>query len=265
MIRQLTEVDRTAVLNYLYQDQHYNIFPIGDIESFGFDTDFQTVYGEFDQQNQYMSIFLKYRSNGIYYSHMKHFNDAYLPIIKQCRLSFISGKSELMDLINPHLHDFERHREYFCRAQIKTIPSIKHKDVIKRATSREDCGKIFDLLNDIDEFSSMFSHRENYIDGKMKSLEMGVTLFIEKEGKAIATLATTAETTVNAMVISVATDKQYRNRGYATMLLQELMRIYFEEKHKELCLFYDNPSAGRIYLRLGFENIGMWDFYRRIK
>lgn len=27
---------------------------------------------------------------------------------------------------------------------------------------------------------------------------------------------------------------------------------------KMLCLFYDNPEAGSIYKRLGFEDIGKW-------
>ena len=27
---------------------------------------------------------------------------------------------------------------------------------------------------------------------------------------------------------------------------------------KSLCLFYDNPKAGSIYHRLGFENIDRW-------
>ena len=27
---------------------------------------------------------------------------------------------------------------------------------------------------------------------------------------------------------------------------------------KELCLFYDNPDAGTIYKKLGFEDIGFW-------
>ncbi|MGA0633387.1 GNAT family N-acetyltransferase, partial [Bacillus thuringiensis] len=27
-------------------------------------------------------------------------------------------------------------------------------------------------------------------------------------------------------------------------------------------LFYNNPTAGRIYKRLGFKDIGMWTMYR---
>ncbi|MBZ9687115.1 hypothetical protein G9F72_012350 [Clostridium estertheticum] len=29
-----------------------------------------------------------------------------------------------------------------------------------------------------------------------------------------------------------------------------------------LCLFYDNPSAGKIYKSLGFEEIGFWSLWK---
>lgn len=33
------------------------------------------------------------------------------------------------------------------------------------------------------------------------------------------------------------------------------------KEEKELCLFYDNPEAGNIYRRIGFEDIGLWMLY----
>ncbi len=92
---------------------------------------------------------------------------------------------------------------------------------------------------------------------------MGVTLFIEEAGKVVSSVATTAETTKSAMVVSVATKEEARNKGYASALMMELMKEYLINKNKELCLFYDNPSAGKIYHRLGFETIGTWDMYKK--
>ena len=98
----------------------------------------------------------------------------------------------------------------------------------------------------------------------MNSINMGTTLYIEDGKKIIATVATTAETKKSAMVVSVATDYKYRNNGFASLLMQDLMERYFRIKHKSLCLFYDNPQAGKIYLRLGFEMIGKWNMYSKI-
>ncbi|MBI9009060.1 MAG: GNAT family N-acetyltransferase [Tenericutes bacterium] len=261
MIRLLKEEDRTSVLEYLYQDVNYNIFPIGDIEVFGFDTDFQRIYAEFDEDNNYLSIFLRYRENAVYYSHKRYFNEAYAEILKKDSFDFFSCKTELMDLINVHLPKGIRNQMYFCRAK-----EIKHdidydNSIIKRLKTKEECEKLYDFLKQIKEFGVYKQSKENFVKSKLKSLQMGTTLYIEKDNRIISTVATTADTTKNAMVVAVATDNNCRKRGYASFLLLSLMKEYINGLHKELCLFYDNPEAGKIYLKLGFENIGTWDMY----
>ena len=87
---------------------------------------------------------------------------------------------------------------------------------------------------------------------------MGLKLFIEKDNEIVSTVATTAETTVSAMVVGVATLPTHRQKGYASKLMISLMEEYFQNRNKELCLFYNNPKAGKIYKRLGFKDIGKW-------
>ncbi|XFA99637.1 GNAT family N-acetyltransferase [Candidatus Izemoplasma sp. B36] len=263
MIRKLTEQDRDFVLEYLYKDLNYNIFPIGDIETYGFNNPIQVIYGEFDNNDNYLSIFLRYRNNGIYYSHKKRFNKEFLEIFKKEKFDFFSGKSELTDLIKPYLKNFNPQREYFCKADKINYSKEINDSFIKELRNEEDCGRLYDLLFQVKEFQIFRQTKESFVKGKMASLKMGKTLYIEEDNKIVASVAVTAETTINAMVVAVATDPDYRNRGYATSLLVKLMKIYIEEKKKELCLFYDNPKAGKIYLRLGFKNIGTWDLYRR--
>jgi len=263
MIRLLTEQDRVPVLNYLYQDPNFNIFPIGDIEKFGFSTDFQKIWAEFDDLGQYHSVFLKYRDNSIYYSHLKRFNEKYVNIIKDYNLNVISGKAELMDLIKPYIIDFEQKRTYFCQAKSMTKAALELGDDIKVLTTKEDCEKLYDFLSKIEEFAISRRDKEDFVDGKLKSISMGITLFIEQENRIIASVAATAETSRSAMVVGVATDKDYRKKGLASRLMLALMDYYIHEKKKELCLFYDNPEAGKIYLRLGFEYLGLWDVYLR--
>jgi len=265
MIRLLQELDRKSVLEYLYKDLNYNIFPIGDIEAFGFDDPIQSIYGEFDESGQYISIFLRYRGNGIYYSHMNHFNKEYLDIFAKEHFNYISGKSELMDLIKPYLEGFSGDRTYFCRASSLNFDHFKYDSSIKEVKTEQECERLYDLLSQIDEFGINKQTKEDFVKGKMLSAnKMGITLYIEEDHKIVATVATTAETTKNAMVVAVATNQDYRNKGYATKLLVALMDLYINQKKKELCLFYNNPKAGKIYLQLGFEYIGTWDMYKKI-
>ncbi len=68
---------------------------------------------------------------------------------------------------------------------------------------------------------------------------------------------TTAENSMSAMVVGVATLKEYRKKGLMSKCLSKLCYDLLNEG-KTLCLFYDNPKAGRIYHALGFETLDKW-------
>jgi len=262
MIRLLHQEDEKKVLDYLYQEPSFNIFPIGDIEAFGFDQDFQRIYGEFDENNEIKSIFLRYRENAIYYAHEQRFNDAYLKIFEQDPFEFFSGKYELLELVEPYLTFSKKQVTYFCKMDEFNMKDNIQDDIITASTKR-DYEKIFGLLKHIEEFNYHHKNKEQFAKEKMVSKKMGTTLYIEDGHKVISTVATTAETTRSAMVVAVATHKKYRNLGHATRLMKALSKLYLIDKNKELCLFYDNPEAGNIYLNLGFKPMGQWTMFRK--
>lgn len=262
MIRLLTKKDEKQLLEYLYQEPSFNIFPIGDVEHFGFDQDFQRIYGEFDDAQALKSILLRYRESAIYYAHEHRFNDAYLTIFNEDPFEFFSGKYELLEMIEPYLIFAKKQVTFFCKATEISSP-VDSDDQVKIASNEDDYSKLYDLLKRIEEFQYLKKDKDKFISEKMVSKQMGTTLFLEEDGKAISTVATTAETTKSAMVVAVATHQKYRNQGYATRLMKALMKIYIEEKNKELCLFYDNPEAGKIYLSLGFKPMGKWTMFRK--
>lgn len=262
MIRLLTKKDEKKLLGYLYQEPSFNIFPIGDVENFGFDQDFQRIYGEFDDCQELKSILLRYRESAIYYAHEHRFNDAYLEIFNEDPFEFFSGKYELLELIEPYLIFAKKQVTFFCKANVIT-DQIDVDDQVKVAHDEDDYAKLYDLLKRIEEFQYLKKDKNQFIKEKLVSKQMGTTLFIEDDGKAISTVAATAETTKSAMVVAVATNQKYRNQGYATRLMKALMKIYIEDKKKELCLFYDNPEAGKIYLSLGFKPMGKWTMFRK--
>lgn len=261
MIRLLNEKDRFKVLDYLYQEAEYNIFLIGDIETFGFDQKFQRVYGEFDDFNTLLSVFLRYYENAVFYSHINHFNLDYLDIFKKDPFDYISGKSSIMEKIDPYLKNYHLERMFFCSAN-QLINNDDENFKFDQLKTEEDAGKLYDFLVGIDEFGIDRKDKNHFIESKMKALNMGITLYIEKDNHIISTVSTTAETTKNAMVVAVATLESERHQGYASKLMKQLMKIYLEDKKKSLCLFYNNPEAGKIYLRLGFVNLGTWDMYK---
>ena len=257
MIRKLQETDRLKVLEYLYQRPSLNIFIIGDIEAFGFEKEYQILYGEFSQDNKYLSVLLFYRDNTVFYSHIDHFNLDWLSIIKQHKFNMFCGKKTLMDRIYPYLSEFKYEEMFFAACkELKTDDNTNNK-VIKKLSTKEEAALLYDFLKDISEFNIDKQEKQYFIDGMMNGLSMGVTYYIEENGSIISTAATTAETTINAMVIGVATIKKARNKGLASKIMIHLIKEYLT-KGKYLCLFYDNPAAGVIYKRLGFKEIDMW-------
>jgi len=262
MMRQLNEQDCHAILSYLYQEPNYNIFPIGDIEHFGFDTDFQQVYATFDQDHHITSMFLRYRENGIFYTDSDAPIDPFLPLITQYDLQYLNMTETLAKRVYPNIPTFIHRSMYFCVYDITKHSSFPSDHTVHRLETRKECEELYELLSQVKEFGIFKQTKERFVEGKLKSMAMGVTLYIKEEGKMVSTVATTAETTKNAMVVAVATLPEYRNQGYASRLMNGLIEEY-HTKHKHLCLFYDNPDAGRIYHRLGFEDIGKWAMFER--
>lgn len=258
MIRLLTENDRINVLKYLYKDASLNIFIIGDIEAFGFEEDFQTLYGDFDNNDNYLSVLLYYREHSIFYAHDSNFNEEWLKIMAQHNFEHFSGRKSVMDKIQNHFPSFKVTSMYFAEAKEMNFKEEDNDYIINKVESVNDMEKLFYILESITEFSIAGKEKDDFIEGKKKGLEMGVTYFIEEEDVIISTVATTAETTVNAMVVAVATKESARKRGLASILMKHLINEYITNKKKYLCLFYDNPLAGNIYKRLGFKDVDQW-------
>lgn len=258
MFKKLTEKDRESVLEYLYLEPSLNIFLIGDIENYGFDVDFQEVYAELDNE-VYLSVVLRYRENVLYYSHQTMFNTDWLELINTFKFDFVSGRKALTDLLIPHFPEFKEKPMYFCEVnKLQENHSVDLTNVID-VKSSVDITSMFHLLKKINEFDGMDKETlERFTESKVEALQHSKSYNIDIDGKCVCTVSTVADTKKAAMVIAVATDKDYRKKGYASQLMNVLLDEYLNNRKKSLCLFYDNPQAGKIYHRLGFVDVDMW-------
>lgn len=258
MIRRLTALDQKSLLAYAGQEPSINNFIIGDVENCGFEVDYMFVYGEFDEHNEYLSILLFYRDSAIYYSHQPRFSNIWRDVVEEHQPKFISGKKQLIDLVYPNFPSFKKQEMYFAEANRFEKSTLNSSYNVQELYDEEGCEKLFDLLVKIEEFSIKSEDKSTFTSDKMTSLAMGKTYYIEEDNTIIASVATTAESSVSAVVVAVATSDAARNKGLATLLMSQLMNEYINLKHKALCLFYDNPKAGNIYKRLGFQDIDKW-------
>jgi uncharacterized protein len=260
MIRKLNDRDNEIAMKFLMEEAALNLFIIGDIEAFGYDSDFQELWGFFED-DELSAVLLRFHNSFIPYAKndrlpVKEFSEI---IKKYPGKIFLSGKSELVEKFEgiDGLDLGKKQVTYFAECTTNSYLEETEHDIF--TAGPEDVDRIIELRASIDEFFPNPNARGIFL----QSLEAGTgrTYYIEMDGKMAASAATAAENSKSAMIVGVCTHKEYRRKGLATAVMQKLFKDVMDEG-KLLCLFYDNPEAGRIYKRLGFTDIGMWTMYR---
>jgi predicted GNAT family acetyltransferase len=264
MIRKLTSLDNEQLMALVLPQASINLFIIGDIEMYGYETDFQELWGDFDEQSNLRGVLLRYYENFIVYGGENYDANGFVEIIESFEFeSVISGEQSVIKSLQPLLkEDYQAKDTYFAECRAETLNVTDNEQLlkqVKRATVA-DATKLVELLFTIEEFAMRKSlDFDQYVERTIKRYvdQAGRDYFIEADGKVVSIVQTAAENSKSAMIIGVCTEPSYRLKGYTTAILSKLLQDLLTEK-ESACLFYDNPKAGSIYKRSGFVDIGMW-------
>ena len=256
MIRRLTEDDRELLMALLRKEPALNLFIIGDVENFGFEQDFMTLWGEIDSTNGRMkAVLLRFYRSYLPYADGPFDIEGFATIMRKDNdIHMISGVTKVVKAF-----DFKQEKQLYFAELKEMNPKIKatnsSTENIKKATV-QDVEAICSLTDTIEEFESS---RDGSRTSLRKTLASGTgrTYYMKREDQVIATASTSAENSMSAMIVGVATHQAFREQGLATSVVAQLCTDLLHEG-KSLCLFYDNPHAGIIYKRLGFQDIGSW-------
>lgn len=248
-MRRCTEADRALLLDYLGQRAALNLFFIGDIENSGFDTDCVSVYADIDSSGVH-AVDLVYRANLCLMSYEQKTDPDFVDVlIARHRIAVVSGDPAL--LAHYRLPDFS-HREDCRLARLDALVNAPDTAAVVPlgmadlpAVTRLHQLCFPDSLNDPEEQRLTLTNHSGRLYG------------IFADGRLASVAGSTAECSTLAMAIGVATDPACRGRGYAAACIAKLSAALLAEG-KTPCLFYDNPSAARIYKALGYRDIGDW-------
>jgi len=262
MIRKLTEKDNEKVMGLVLPQSSINLFIIGDIEMYGYDADFQELWGDFGDNDSLRGILLRYYEYFIVYGLVGYDAKGFVDIIETYeKCNTISGEKEVLEVIQPLLKDnYKKVVTYFAECREETLNLAENEDLRSKVecAKPEDAGKVAELTCSITEFGTVRNFDEQVMRiGKAIEDKAGRYYFIEEDGRVVSTVASAAENSLSAMLVGVCTTPKYRKRGYVTAIMSEMLQDLFAEK-ESVCLFYDNPKAGNIYKRSGFVDIGMW-------
>jgi len=233
-------------------EREFNVFMIGDIENTPPEAEHMEIFVEGELENP-AGVLLRYYRFFIVYSSERMDHAGAAKIIKDFEKAIVlSGKADCIDAIAPHLREITKEEATMHLALLKE-PNLEENDLPIRRATMSDAGELLALLNSIEEFRA--TEEESFLS----SLESGTSrrYIVEMDGRIVSTAASTAESSDMAMIIGVATHKDYRKRGLASKVVSKLCSDLLNWGRTP-CLFYDNPEAGKIYNRLGFREIGKW-------
>lgn len=260
MIKKLTEEHKEEIIALVEKERELNLFIIGDIENYGFDKAFLEMWGEFDKTQRIKAVLLRFYKNFIIYARDEFDVPGFAEIMGKNGFKMLSGEKSIVEKFSKYIDIKEKREMHFAKLDNFCKLYDGHLNTMVLKTEQKDLKELWEL------------HKRMDGDKNTQSLELLEKKFVDKTGRGyhikndkdeiVSSAETTAENTSSAMVIGVCTDNDFRGRGYATAVISQLCRDLLGEG-KSLCLFYDNPEAGKIYERLGFEGIGLWSMWTR--
>ena len=257
MIQRLNNTYHKKVIEYLYKEKEVNIFLLSDIERYGYDSYFFSIYGGINEDGNIEGILLKCFEFIIFYAYDKFDVDEFAEFINKSNCEEVCGKSQALENLESKI-SLRRYRKVNIYKLINKnlLPPYKEDNIKIKKIRFGNLSKVARLYEEIDEFEN------TTVDNIKSSLKTGRGYCIENGGKVVSMAKSTSENKYNAMIIGVGTHPNYRNRSYATKCLIKICNELLDE-NKTPCLFCDNETASVIYKMLGFETIGYWSIYRK--
>ncbi|PLT27812.1 GNAT family N-acetyltransferase [Peribacillus deserti] len=258
IIKELFSQDIEMVLNLLREDCEFNGLIISDLEAEDIKPSFVNVYGEFEQL-KLRAILLCFKEKIVYYSNEHRDVQIFIEIIKQKNTNKMNGKKDLIEKFKPFLEIEFESNSYISRMTSPKNKFRKNNVEIKKIQNLDDCYRLHNLYKRVNEYSFMVSDKDKFTKNQMKIIINGdtKTYYAEIKGDMVSTASIQAKGHKTAILAGVATPPQFRGNGYATKVVSELCNDVISEG-KMVYLFYNNPTAGLIYNKIGFQEVGEW-------
>lgn len=249
MIYKCTEDHRELLLNFLTVDPIMNLFVIGNIEAYGFDSLDQDVWAYTDESSQITGVLLRYKENVIPV-HGENFDgfETFLPLLQSLdEITAVSGASSTIEQYAEFLPDLDLSEDTIALCQdLLEIPenngsveTLKKNDIPAYLVFQQEC------------FGKTTEQELSLLEGMNEGTVL-IHVIKNDAGEILSAGRLAVETAEAGMIIGVGTIESERGNGYASAIVASLVQ-HCQQKGKKACLFYSDASAGRLYHRLGFQ------------
>lgn len=254
MIRKLTMEDHQQVENYLQVLPSFSLFLVADIEKYGYDSSVFTVWGIFSHTGDLLHVFGKYYHTLVVYSNTATYPAAEVNAFlsdQAIEYDTILGRSVLVEPFLADLSFAQIFRNYYCELNRENFTPLINQAINVTKADLSQTKAILNLLASIKEFP-----RASFQEDALNTYIADDGVYLIMEDDEIASLAMcSARTAGLANIGGVCTAKPYRRKGYASTVVSALSKKYLEQG-LICCLGYNNPEAGAIYQRLGYQTVG---------
>lgn len=253
MMIQCTEKDREMLISCLKEEAVYNTFLLADIEDFGFEEEFQTVFAEVEN-GECIGVYLCYYRNLLIYCRNNRVNVDFLEQLFGMFLpDVIMGRPESVRVAQWLLSDYEMETRGFY-----VLDGSAGLEQIREYPERagvEDAQEIYQFLRTIPELKDMYTSEKMIADQIEKA--GGTHYVIRRDGRIAAHGGIAGESADTVMIGGIATAPEYRDQHLAGQIVSTLCREILE-RGKTPCLFSLRGEADNLYVTLGFRRIGDW-------
>lgn len=257
MIKRLKDSEHIELKQFLKKDIARNYFTLLGISSEN--SPYKSIFGEFTKEGDLKAVLFLRKTGLLQFYAVGSFDlEGFSSILRDLDYNgMIAPSSYSNGFLEAGIFSRVEPGAYISKLNkdIRIGPS-KHQYSIKDLTI-EDLDEVIEIYQ---ECFKSFAPKD--VMKKKLSSGRGRGVVLEEEGKILSLAQSDFETSDGALIVGVATRKDYWKRGLATHCLEELIEI-LQEEEKDLYLQYDNLEAGKIYERLGFEVIDQVMHYKK--
>lgn len=257
MIREAVKEDLLQIYEFIRQDNARNYFIRLGMESKK--PMFEKIVAQWDEGKRLKAVLFKRLSGNLQFYAAGDF-DADDFGAELTKLEFDS-------LISPSSYSD-------CLAAAASLKKVKTGAIIARldrGRGMASAGERMDLeylkVEDLDQVIALYSRvfdsfsSKEVMEERLKA-SRGRGVCIKYQGRIICVVQSEFEEADSALIVGVATAPEEQGKGLATHCLKFLCGE-LQKEGKDLFLLYDNPTAGKIYEKIGFQAIDEIGYYNK--
>lgn len=257
MMRKAVESDGDVLMDYLYKEPVFHTYLIADIEIYGFDKNYQTIYMQVENA-ECAGVILRYYNNILIAGDPDTLNYQEVLKVIDNKVTTIMGRAEVIEPLNQLFAGESSFNTKIMYVMPEPIDNPEYSDV--QLADQIDADGIYEFLMGIPEIRGLYTEKA-MITNRIQSGE-GVHAIIRKNGDIIAHGNSAATTRVTGMIGGLCVDPKWRGKGYAKAVIGKISEVLWRENRKP-CVFAEETLGQGLLKSSGFVKYGEWGVINR--